>query len=131
MEVQPIKLTPTRTAVYRVLLRLERGEKVEPSRSSFGAMSLSDELNRLGVVDVEKTPKGRKAWYVLTNAGRDLLLAARQWQEHDRERAAKLREESDAQERIYQAGPKCYEYVKALAAAGDRAAKRFLAELGL
>lgn len=119
------------SAVYRTLLRLARGERVEPSRGTFGGMSLADDLNRRELVRIEASPKGRKVWYALTDKGRALIPAAEQWQRDDRERSDRLRRENDQSERVYQAGPKCYDYVRALADNGDENAKRFLASLDL
>lgn len=116
---------------YRQLLRISRGERVEPNYGSFGGKRIAHELSEHKLVTIEATPKGRKRWYVLTEKGKAYLPAAQKYIDAQTEgyKAAKI--EHGREERIYHAGRQCYEYVKALADAGDADAIWFLTKLGL
>lgn len=118
-------------AVYRILLRVHRGEKVQPYRGSFSAMTLADKLVADRLVEIARTPGGRKAWYELTKIGEGLIPAALAW-EADQKAHHKLLEIAREREDRYElALPKCYRYVQALADAGDQDAKRFLVSMGV
>jgi hypothetical protein len=119
-------LTVMDRAVFRILLRIAAGERVQPYRGSFSAMTLADKLRGDGLVEIARTPGGRKAWYELTAKGRNLLLAARAWQLQEQAHHAVLQKLRERDERIELAEPKCYRYVVALADAGDPDAIRFL-----
>ena len=120
-EVMANDLTGLDSIAIHVLRRLGKGQVVDVlvGRSTdFGSYQRAhDALIARALVEIKSTPKGKRKWYELTEAGRSLLPLIEKADKDQEAKERRCRLDEDSRERVRNAAPELLDALKRMVVA--------------